>query len=266
MAKRASTSIKIINLTEDELSYWSQFVFRYYRDNGKDQNKSDDKLKKFILSTLQECMNGWERCPKKFEHRVGLKFDIPKSVVEKKDAGNLKVEEGTVRRGRPIKSELSNSDILDLLSPKEREHWLEKERKYIKDYELNGVSDMILVRECIVEEIILQKLNSAILADKKGIDTDSSKLKKEAIERMQSMHRSLGILKEQRDKEMSDLDGNIAQAAQELDKKKELIKQLEEEDRMEEEKAIRDKESNPPVNELPDEAKIRAIVGENEEG
>jgi hypothetical protein len=249
MVRRAA-QISEIKLTDEEIAFWESVLIPYYIETGR---HSEENAKAIVGNKLQEVQFGWARAPHNVEQRIQRKTGF---VLDKK----AKPPTPSINISTKTKNPTSYSNIYDALPEHERTWWDTRLKTYVDEFEFNQSSDIPMIEQILVEELIQKRLSiKQLLAS--NVDPMTSKVMTESSKRMLELQAKLGITREQRAKELNNIDGNIASVAIEFEAK--MAEILKEEAALDAAAAQfqADKELEAPINILPPEDKLLSILG-----
>lgn len=240
-----------IIMTDADRERWVPVLIKYYEDQGKTSLEAEE----IINTILAECQIGWNRAPRDLDTRIKMK-----SGFQWKSHSNLKPKRSKIEESSLIIEEDDNSGddyLFKSMSKGEKEWWGERLGFYGGDFDFNVSSDVPLLQQLLVEELIQRRLQRDQLTNRK---TDLSKRMTESLKRITDCQTKLGITREQRAGALDNVDGNVAQLAQGLVEKlnnmPEIIRQ-ELEDELHFETL---KKQQPPINVLPAPEKLEALL------
>jgi hypothetical protein len=214
-------------LTEQATREW---IIEKLRSNeyfiGAPENEADIMIRKALA--------GWVRAPEKFEDRIKrlvmLKFVQLEPRPDRKELflkKKLAQKSHLLSENRGYKGGFSDP-ILSKFNPKEKLYYLERERYYIEEFDFNYSSDFSLLKNMIVEEIIIARTQEDLLNTRSGHDVQRKNLS-QALNDAQRRHlealKALGITRDQRSHQLGKNEGNVADLAKNLDEKLALRKQ-----------------------------------------
>ena len=240
-----------INMTDEDKQRWYNPLLEYFL--SKDMTEFDAVKK--IEETFAVCQLGWNRAPRDIDTRIKVKTGF-----QWKSHQNLKPNRKNFEPIKPDPKEkptFEDYDIQKSMTQSEKNWWKERMGIYMKDFEFNISSDAPLLNQLLVEELIQRRLFSAQLKNPK---TDYSKQLNDSLKRISEVQQRLGITRQQREGQLNNIDGNVAELALKLEEK---LKQMPEKLKAEyEEELYYDnlKKQKPPINILPPIEKIEALL------
>ena len=205
-----------MTISPDEVEEIREYLTEFYIAAKEPQEEIQDKIDVII----QQCLYGWKNAPMDFDSRIRAKLGR-NSLLYKKSIGRLpqNISPGGDKIG------LSAIDFIGInINPEEKKFLRDRERAYRKDYEFNDSSDLPLLIEILVDELVLKRLQQ-----ERVLDDDYSVVQKkvEAVQkRVLNNMESLGILRSQRIENDQNIEGNISQASVIAEKKLENIRAI----------------------------------------
>lgn len=205
-----------IEVSDEDLDKAKEELFAFY---GSIDFKGDVQSK--VDSIIETCLYGWYRCPSDFDKRIKSKIGTNSKFL--KGVSNLTDE--TVKLGNNSQSRNNILDFIDIeLSREERKFLKEREQEYRRDYEFNNSSDLILLNEVLIDELILNRLQKERIVNKdfNVIEARIEKVQKRVLAKMEK----LGILRSQRIEHDNNVEGNVSQLSVMVEKKLDEIRKL----------------------------------------
>lgn len=144
--------------------------------------------------------------------------------------------------------------IYQILNIKELEYWLEREKIYRQEFELNSSSDEPLLKQVLMEELIQDRIiRQRIENPDKVMQTED--VMQNSYSRLQKALEALNATRKQRESESVGNKGNIAQLSLVYEEKVKNIEELLKKQKEEETEMMKKRESRIPCN----------IIDDNEE-
>ena len=213
---------KALEVPEEEIQAAKVFIKDYLRKH----NKVRGSLNAQITRMIKDCVEGWPTAPHTFKERIlsklGMKPDLtPKGrPLENKTQAEKDLINSTAaakRTGRNMTE--GDNDWLDLqvtLNNSEKLYMDKRFDQYKEDFELNDSSDVPIIRQIILEEIIQRRVQNEALKASRGevVEPNITKLLTDSYDRMHKAQELLGISGRQRIKKMTNAEGSIAELNQ----------------------------------------------------
>lgn len=260
--KKGNAVAKVIpaDLTEEQKNKWTEILTDYYKNLGK---LTEDEIKDKISQVLTDCVTGWPNAPNTLESRISLKtgykskllsnLSARKTFVKKKEEEAKLVE--TLQTGS---KKFSNLD--EALTDEEKKWWGQRLNEYRGEFEFNVSSDMVLLNQLLVEELLQRRIFFQQLKRNEALGLEASRVLTESNKRIQDLQTKLGITRDQRVGILNQIDGNVANISVKLEEK---LKEYGESFTKEVEDEIYYKtlqQQRPPNNILPSTEQIEAIL------
>lgn len=246
---RAPSLAKEVPLTTTEQNRIGEILVPFFiQIKGMDEVTAKTEA----IAVITEAQKGWPRAPKdiylRLQKKSGYKFleDRPLQATSVKPKNGGKVLYRTVRES---------------LDDQEKLWWDSRIKLYVEEFEFNKSSDIALLEQVVVEELLQKRLSIEQLTQG-HIDSMMSKTQSESTKRMLDMQEKLGITRKQREESMSNIDGNIASVAVLLEEKLAMIQAEAKKQKEEEDYFQAQKDAEPPINVLPSEEKLLTMIGD----
>lgn len=242
---------KPIIMSEEDKNRWYPVLREYFRQLGR----SEDKIEEEIIRVFAEAQSGWNRAPRDLDTRIKIK-----SGFQWKSHENLKPNRKDIKEIQPSESEdeiIAGLSLKDVMNQEEKDWWEERMKIYNHDFEFNNSSDKPLLEQLLVEELLQRRLFKLQL---KYNNRDYSKRITENLKRVSELQTKLGITREQRAGIMNKVDGNVAQISLTLQEKLGQMPEVLKKEYEEELYYAGRKAQRPPINILPDVAKIESLL------
>lgn len=257
--KRRPAQVRPIKIPAKDMDMWEKRLVDHYKAVG---GYSEDQVLQMAKDVLVEVQKGWPRAPFDIEKRIQRKTGWNSSVtsfIEPKETPKPKPV-------NPPKQHPSRySSIRASLNEVEANWWDNSIQKYISEFEFNSSSDMPILEQIIVEEILQKRLAIEQLQNGETVNSILSKIMTESTKRLIELQESLGITRQQRSNEMNNIDGNVASIALSFEEKMDDILREEKEQIAEEERMQALKDAEPPINLLPPIDKLEGMLGLSED-
>lgn len=220
MGKQFQFSVPL-NVSSEEIEEGKKFIREYL----KQAKGYSGNLSRVINKMIKECLAGWPHAPVTFRDRIYHKLNITESGEKRSEGGYSDGDEAklqhaiTKRTGRKLVGEEYGDeawiDLQLVLTPQEKEFYNKRVNDYKTDFDLNESSDMPIVKQIVIEEIIQARAQSEVLKASRGESSniDVVKILTQSNERLQKAQTSLGITGVQRKQEKTSADGTIGQLA-----------------------------------------------------
>lgn len=209
-----------VKVEQEELKEAKKFVRECLRNNKGYTGNITSAINKIIKDSI----NGWPHAPSTFKDRIYSKLNLNTDGSQKSSGGYVKDDAKiqnalTKRTGRKLVGEENTDEawieLQLLLTPQEKLFYEKRINDYKDDFGLNDSSDIPIVKQIVVEEIIQARAQSEVLKASRGEDAnfDVVKILSQSNERLQKAQTSLGITGAQRKQEKTSADGTIGQLA-----------------------------------------------------
>jgi hypothetical protein len=259
--KRKFKPAKRLNPSEVEVNRVREALRKYYTERPhlvEGYDSIDDRINEVI----EKAKEGYTCAPKTFIGRIkalvrwsdidyyvvpALSGDTSASFTNwraRKIAQVLKQSEKALYPG------LSAKELRASLGPGERKFWIEREKKYREEYDLNDSSDWPLLMQVLLEEITQRRLTLKKLKDP---EADLEDELNNSYKRLINALKALGITREQRRKDYDQSSENIASLSVRLEEKLKRIAALKEKDALEENELMRKHQEGGVLKQLPEE-------------
>jgi hypothetical protein len=218
MSTKFFPTSKEVEIEEEEEKQARNFIKEVYR---KVKNVKGN-LNTIANKIIKDCKNGWPNAPKTFRGRIFFKLNLNEDGTTKSKGGYhgenalVKAQNAVLKRaGRAMVGDSTDdSDWLDLnlsLTPREKEFFDKRLAEYKEDFDLNLSSDMPIVEQVIIEEIVQKRAQVEALKAAKGesVNPSVSKILTETYGRLQKAQEVLGIAGKQRLDKKSYIEGSI---------------------------------------------------------
>lgn len=244
---RSPAVAKELKLSDKEYKEIVPILREHYNFIGV-ESKDVDGL---IDEAIKASEIGWPRAPKdimlRLQKKTGYKF------VQSKPKPPQVPKAPTNKFGQ-------YTDVQHVLSDEEQVWWNKRISIYIEEFEFNKSSDIAILEQIMVEELLQRRLSIQQLS-MPNVDSMISKTQSESLKRLLDLQTKLGITREQRESSMSNIDGNVAAMALALDEKMDEIEKESKKQIAEEEQLQADKDAETPMNILPSQEKLAGILG-----
>lgn len=198
---------------------------------------------------IEKALKGWGRAPKEFKDRIDrlVRLRANSKSLQKKpvDKNKIKERNKSLLEDRAYTGQFTDS-LLSQLNPMEQQHYLEREKFYVEEFEFNMSSDLALLNNMLMEEIIIRRIQLEILKSGGG-DKEMSQRLSEAQKRHMEALKSLGITRDQRKHEKGKGEGSVAALSKDLDEKLALRKKELENEQAVEAKYLESQKQRDPV-------------------
>lgn len=207
-----------MEVSEKELNEIREDLIKFY-----ELNKYDGDIEKKVNDIIDQCLYGWYRSPKSFEDRIRAKIGR-NSVLFRNNIDENRISPDYDGSDSKSKTSYITDQINSKLTFTERKFLQDREKEYRQDYEFNNSSDLILLNEILVDELVLNRLQKErILSnDHSRLETRIEKVQKRITDKMDK----LGILRSQRADRDFGADGNISQLSTLVEEKINQISKL----------------------------------------
>lgn len=205
----------------------------YYKDSIEDDKKREEKIRVVI----DKACWGWAFCPDTLEARINL-IKGKNSIAYKKQRNRKEIENArellekkrlAQDKTREENLDMSFCDHLDL-ERDEKKFLKARKLKYYQDFDFNESSDEMILDKILLDELMLRRLEKKRYEEPDKIDEDLEKAIDTAQKRISKNIGDLGISRKSRIEFDQDIEGNIAQLADNLEKKLDEIRELEDEE------------------------------------
>ena len=250
-----------ISLSDLDRQKWHDILCEFFRKKG---TMTDEKIEKKVNKIISDCQKGWRNAPNNFETRMSMKASMnpnsranlkkgPYDGVQPKDPERKVLD---VENPNDLSIE-KLARVEDILSEPEKEFLFNRRTAYLDEFDFNKSSDEPLLQQLLIQELMLNRLNMKQLI---GGVVNYNRFYAEIQQNIMELQERLGITREQRAGELSNVEGNVAELALMLDEKIKKIEEREQEYGKEEQVMLEDKKQRPPNNFLPPEEKMEALL------
>lgn len=258
-----------LDVQPEAIEKWREKLLPIYKDNPRWAEIAEEKVAKI----LKKAVNGWKNAPLTFEKRINILSPFRNKRMRnlRPDAEHIPVVKNKRQQEYldALQADDTHGDIFKSLTGREKRFINAREKIYKGEFEMNRSADETMLIKVLLEELIQNRVGKALAACKTVDDIEMinmlTKAMTESSKRLKETLQSLGITREQRKKVETAPDGNIAQLTLLLEKKMKKLKEIEAEDRQEEEYYISERSSRPPIN-IVTKDEIRAVMESEEVG
>ena len=250
---RTPSIAKEVKLSDIKRTEVVLILQKHYKDNGVE----DDKIDQLIEENIHLAEIGWPRAPKDILLRLQKKTRYPFAPTP---APKQKTSKITSQSTKGTNHSFEPSTIQQVLKPDEQTWWSARLAIYIEEFEFNKSSDIAILEQIMVEELLQRRLSIQQLQNPQ-VDSMISKTQSESLKRLLDLQTKLGITREQRESSLANVDGNIANIAVMLDEKMDEIEKERKRQIAEEEIFQTQKNAEVPINVLPSPDKLANMLG-----
>jgi hypothetical protein len=248
---------KRIDISPSERETMLEKIISFKTKDGVPANMSIEDITREANRIIDRACNGWTTASSIFENRITILLGLnPDWSYKDKGSGRKRKQTGVLTEEEAA-IVVTDKDLLEGLNKKERLFFKNRMEEYNREFGLNNSSDHSLILQIIAEEIRQRRLIKESVTDiTKNYDRELNA----SIKRMTDSLNALGITRAQRQEANTEIDGNVAQLALELERKfmrcaKESEKLIQEEI----EYLERHNDRSGPKNRVPSEKEIEEV-------
>lgn len=204
------------------------------KPSKKKLQQTEIKLKKFFMTmdltpmrlderirkTIETCIYGWYRCPGDFDKRILLKMGPNSKKLkkrrDKKRYNKVRSAQKFVKSGFFNDIELSEDEAVFADG---------RYQSYTEDFEFNSSSDQMMLKQLIVDEILINRLEIERLMHVE-LDQNVEMLNEKIQDRYRKNLLNLGVSRQQRVEYDQNIEGNVGQLSMNVEGKLENIKEI----------------------------------------